>query len=64
MPHRPLGEHNFPKIRDEENRFDSYDEDTDEEVQGEPPENLLNQKNVEAPLIGMQRPRTANCTIL
>ena len=68
MPLRPLGElrpHDFPKIGDEENIFDSYDEDTDE-AQNEEPENQLNEneENVEVPLMGMQRPRTVNCTIL
>ena len=39
MPHSPLGRlrpQEFPKIGDEEDAFDSYDEHTDEESEPEP----------------------------
>ena len=39
MPHSPLSKlkpREFPKIGDEENAYDSYNEDTDEEPEPEP----------------------------
>ena len=55
MPHSPLSRlrpREFPKIGDEENAFDSYDEDTDEEPEQEaeeenPIEDLENENETE-----------------